>query len=296
MKTSNRFLLFLLLGLVAAVLSFAFYAQPYPSFIEADNFQPAAVSGAAVRDTLQLEFDYIWTDFQGVELDPTEKGKVSILSFESARDWIDVEVRHDTLFIHQVGGPYNTRFGYLRNAMMTRVIVGASGLQGITAQGWGRVTNYFESEDLPLILTEDQEYGLDGLPALQLDDLDIALINGGKVNLSLECRDLSLTIKSDRSTNINTPTAGLAGHCRRLDILHRDNFTDIIANKLIAKKVYVDSQTSFSDEDGLIKVYATENLHAEIKGWTNVLYWGSPPKVEKQEWHSGRVIDAVRYR
>ena len=294
MKTSNRYLLLFLFVCLAAASSLSFYLQPH--FTPMEEYKKRTYlkgEGALRKDTLFGEYTYIWSDFEGVELDPTRTGYTEITAFENVKDEITLDIRNDTLFISQNSLTGDTKFSYDWKERPIHIVAAARNLKGIEAVGWGHFTNFTEGSDAVESPTGEIIYPQTASLPVNCAAFDIHLRKGGSASLEVIAGTINVSVigQPDYAT---ASSFTLAGSCRKLTVLHRDDYFTVMASKMQADSVFIDSQTPFSAEDGLISVYANEYLNAHISGWSNVVYLGKPTVVKK-EIHSGRVIDNNYY-
>ncbi|PHN06506.1 hypothetical protein [Flavilitoribacter nigricans] len=303
MKTSNKFILITLALLGLATLSYSAYLVPHLEAKAPENGQLNRELSLSdheaiprIMDSISGTYHHIWTNFSPLYLDTESDGQaISRCLNPVVANHIQMEITNDTLFVryeHPDGIPGNTVFN-----MQDYVLASAQHLQGVTVSGYGDVLNIspFDKgrrfEDVPgndpHILTQIGEK-----PPLQAAQFQLHLENGGMAQLHLETDVLEVSADENNFQN-NSSRAYISGRCRSLVINHRDTYFHGDTYRLAADSVRVYTRSGFNQPDGLIKVRAETFLHADMDGWTDVLYQGNPV-TKKRERGPGRLVKAGR--
>ena len=318
MKNSNKLLLLTLVALLTGVISFAFYVKPH---VRSTKYTPlgnnpltpgsVSVEKGILTDTLQGEFHYLWTNFPGVWLDTKSEDK--IITFESRAGWegytfgkVELTIERDTLFIHHNLALMTQTTADDTTKVWHSVLVSANQLKGIEVVGEGWVANVHRtarvvaspSEQKAALTTNSDRYPGDHAfnePLSPLSrSLELNFKNGGMMDLNLEVDELSVKVTGNQD-GYRFSDLWLWGHCQRLEIDHQYARFTTRAFPLEADSVFIYAEDYRTRSNATIRVRAKEYLNAEINGWADVLYLGAP-RVEKQEFYGGRVVDANRYQ
>lgn len=303
----------MLVAFLAATLSYAFYLEPHmklEKWAGNGNNPLSPMSSSAdkifLRDTLNEDYHYLWTNFPSVFLSANDTLN-EVIIFESRAGWegytfgkVEVYIERDTLFIHhnlalmmQAPAEDTTR-------VLQSVMVSPGRLKGIevVGKGWvANVPNGVKVIDSPLkenFSTLKNRFPIQ--PQLkplttESDTLELNFRDGGSVDLYVQQDWLKVNAYGGDSQS-GRSNLWLWGNCEKFSLNHHKSYFNLQAYRLKADTVQVHSVDPLNRlQNAIFRITAEQELDAFIQGWANVLYLGDP-LVHKTEQSGGRVVNA----
>ena len=290
----------MLLGIIlmTSLLSFTIYTKQNLVDNELKSKPKEYLDGGKlVKDTISGSFSTLWNEHHHVELVASLEDTVIIEGYEDILKTVVLDIKNDTLFIVQK--PFSADTSYLLEAgAYYKIIIGAKGLENIVAKNMGAVKNKI------VALQEDSETEKKrleaGIDTIRNNNMNIVLINGGKVHLIIEAQTINIQNLEAIEANWNlvnrihtSSHARLAGKVEQLNL--NFNGGTIMAGQCLAQKVSIKSKGRPKHQDrATIEVKVDELLEVELNNGTDVIYTGQP-KIRKIERSSGRVLDGNYY-